>query len=467
MFRPHTSPNGRLLTTGFYGYSPDHAVPWEKNGLGRVVREVYEDGTFGPIHFIYFMTESGWNIDKLPYPLYESSSDPGFVDACRHLLADKFETQQWAEENGNDCKYVSLKTHNEALGKYENHPYQAFARYHINDKKVVALWKHAIVGISFDNGDNWKIKKENSFVTSGAKAWGQVTSDGRFAILYVNSLSSEHRYPLVCITSSNGIEYDNLASVFGETPPRRYSGLNKDFGPQYMRGISESCHERPDEALWLTYSVNKEDIWVSRIPVPISDKATGYFCGSFINNLYLDPWNIYSSKWASVENRNGIMVISDRDPVDYAVAELNFPECERFKTTIELQCEKYDKALEIELTDRSGNICSRLYIENGHITGRHTSVRSFIGDFNEQIHTITIVQDCCECCYSVSIDGNKEIVLRNMQKINKLSRLIIRTKPRRNAPGMEIRPVSPDLKGSDEPVDLREYRIFSVNTIKL
>ena len=231
----YCAPNGRLLTTGFYGYSPDNAVPWEKNGLGRVVREIYSDGTFGPIYFIYVMRSSGWKEETLPYPDYKESDDSGFVEACNSLLNDKFETQQWAEEHGNDCEYIALKTHNETYGRSDNKPYQAFTRYHIDKNTVVALWKHGITGISFDNGGSWLIKKEPSFVTTGAKAWGEKTADGKFAMFYINSISSEHRYPLVSVTLENGIEFDDIATVFGEVPPRRYEGLNKDFGPQYIR----------------------------------------------------------------------------------------------------------------------------------------------------------------------------------------------------------------------------------------
>ena len=463
----YISPDGRLLTTGFYGYSPNHAAPWEKYGLGRVIREIYPDGSFGPIYFIYIMKSSGWNQDVLPFPHYSESSDDGFVNACNALLDDKFETQQWAEEHGNECEYVSLKTHNEVFGRNDNHPYQAFTRYHINENTVVALWKHSVVGISYDNGVNWLIKRETSFATSGAKMWGQKTSDCKYALLYINSLSSEHRYPLVCVTSDNGIDFDEIATVFGETPPRRYEGLNKDFGPQYIRGISESCDNRPNDALWITYSVNKEDIWVSRIPVPVLHDASNFFCGDFKNNLYFKPWNIYSSKWSKIENRNGIMFITDQDPVDYALAELNFPACEYNRTELVIQCSNYDQALEIELADSNGLVCLRIYIEEGKLFGRYTSVKTYISEFNDNPHRITLEQDCYTCDYKVYVDGSELATLRNIQKVNSVSRLLIRTKPLRNAPGMEKRPIDHDLPDTDSPVDLREYSILFVSTAKI
>ena len=462
----YIAPNGKLLTTGFYGYSPNHAVPWEKNGLGRVVREVYEDGSFGPIYFIYIMKESGWSKESLPFPYYTNSDDKNFISACDSLLTDKFETQQWAEEHGNDCEYVSLKTQNEIFGK-ANKPYQAFTYYHIDDKTVVALWKQAVVGVSEDNGETWAIKREPSFATSGAKAWGQKTADGEFAIAYINSLSSEHRYPLVCVTSENGIDFDKMLSVFGETPPRRYDGLFKDFGPQYVRGISETCKNRPTDAIWLTYSVNKEDIWVSRISLPIKAYPEDYFRGNFDNNEYLSSWNTYSCKWATVENENEMMILKDKDPLDYALAELNFAPCEKFRVEIELKCEKYTEDLEIELTDISGHACARLFISNGKLSARYTSVRNILSDFDNNWHRITVEQNCYSCDYIVYLDDKQVGILRNMQKINEVSRLIIRTKSKRKAPGVDIRPTMPDIPNSDLPTEERIYTIRYVSTEKL
>jgi len=462
----YIAPNGKLLTTGFYGYSPNHAVPWEKNGLGRVVREIYTDGSFGPIYFIHIMRSSGWQEETLPFPYFMQSSDKGFVEACKSLLSDKFETQQWAEEHGNDCEHVSLKTQNEIFGT-ANKPYQAFTYYHIDNNTVAALWKHAVVGISKDNGDTWAIKRETSFATSGAKAWGQKIDDHNYAIAYINSLSSEHRYPLVCVTSENGIDFDGMLSIFGETPPRRYDGLFKDFGPQYVRGISETCKNRPNDAMWLTYSVNKEDIWVSRIPLPIKQTSNDYFRGNFENNKYLIPFNTYSSKWAKVENQNESMILSDKDPLDYALAELNFAPCEKIRVEIDLQCEVYPKDLEIELTDISGRVCARLFISNGKLSARYTSVRNELCDFDNDLHKITVEQDCFSCDYTVYLDNRKVGILRNMQKINEVARLIFRTKPARKAPGIDVRPTMSDIPDSDIPTEERIYTIRYISTEKL
>src|SRR5262245_48666256 len=54
----YVAPNGRLLVLGFYGHAPN---PFGKGGIGRVVREAYKNGTYGPIHFIRYQRHAGFN----------------------------------------------------------------------------------------------------------------------------------------------------------------------------------------------------------------------------------------------------------------------------------------------------------------------------------------------------------------------------------------------------------------------
>jgi len=56
----YIAPNGRLLTLAFYSFCPHpRKGPNNGQGLGRVVREVYKDGTFGPIYFIRYNRHPG------------------------------------------------------------------------------------------------------------------------------------------------------------------------------------------------------------------------------------------------------------------------------------------------------------------------------------------------------------------------------------------------------------------------
>jgi len=112
----------------------------------------------------------------------------------------------------------------------------------------------------------------------------------------------------------------------------RYGGNYKSYGPQYVRGIVEGNGIPADKNAWVAYSVNKEDMWISRIKVPIYDKESQQ-----VNDVFsemqagkeLDRWNIYSPVWAPVriEKQDGErwLTLRDKDPFDYAKAIRLFP----------------------------------------------------------------------------------------------------------------------------------------------
>ena len=74
--------DGRLLALGFYGLSPEvFAMPCVGNGIGRAVREIYADGSFGPTYMALFSTRCGYNRETCRFPYYQDSPDAGFVAA--------------------------------------------------------------------------------------------------------------------------------------------------------------------------------------------------------------------------------------------------------------------------------------------------------------------------------------------------------------------------------------------------
>ena len=104
------APNGRLLTLAFYSYCfhPRYG-PNRGQGLGRVVREIRADNTFGPIYFIRYNRHAGWNETNTNYPFYRTSDDARFVEACDALLADKLMTLQWWEEDRATDGFYTIK----------------------------------------------------------------------------------------------------------------------------------------------------------------------------------------------------------------------------------------------------------------------------------------------------------------------------------------------------------------------
>ncbi|MCL2508645.1 MAG: hypothetical protein FWF05_05670 [Oscillospiraceae bacterium] len=373
----HTK-DDRLLVSGFYGHAPHHDIcPWQSYGVGRVVREVFADGSMGEIYFIRYLDYSGWTEERLPFPYYKSAGDAGFIAACDELLADRLVTQQWREEHGwNDMQIgVDMPHVGRRKGIAANSPFESassFCWYHIDENTVMGLWKQGKVGRSDDGGKSFFIAYEPSFATSGAKSWGQKTEDGRYAIAYANSLSSEHRYPLVAVTSDDGVTFDDMVCLCGEVPPRRYDGVYKDFGPQYIRGICEGHAEYPAGAFWLCHSMNKEDIFVTRVPVPVRKEVAEHIHDTFDNcNSYVTNWNVYSTKWASVSpyvmyGKQPCMRIADRDPCDYARAMRIFPKSKKVTVSLDIMSAgQYEQDLEIDVTDGRGIPACRAFFGNG------------------------------------------------------------------------------------------------------
>ncbi|RZL60158.1 MAG: six-hairpin glycosidase, partial [Pedobacter sp.] len=318
----YVSTKNVFLVLGFYAISFDAKDdPNDGNGIGRAVREIQPDGKYGPIYFIHY--NPGYSEKNTLYPLYTKSKNKAFVEACNELLANKLMTQQWNEEANRKDPLITLQKQ-----------YKAFSYYHLNDGRVVGLWKNALTAISKDNGKSWpeSAQRAPGFVNSNAKIWGQKTADGNFATVYN---PSEYRWPLAISTSKNGLDYTNLLLVNGEVAPMRYGGNYKSYGPQYVRGIIEGNGKPADGKMWVTYSMNKEDIWVSSIPLPVSEVAKQQVDDDFSKlptGKELELWNIYSPLWAPVKVENKTLVLKDKDPFDYAKAERVFPASSKVTT---------------------------------------------------------------------------------------------------------------------------------------
>lgn len=317
----YVAPDDRLLALGFYGICPTGAdQPNDGNGIGRVVREVKPDGTLGPIYFIRLNTHVGWKPEDVKFPLYDTSDDPGFVAACRALLEDRLATLQWYEEDRDPAFFPPGLEACKALSSY-----------HLDDGRVIGLWKESKVSISEDEGHTWApIVRSESLIMAGGKVWGQRTSDGRYALLFTPVQSA--RYPLAIMTSDDGLVYDDLLLVNGDVSRQRYPGLHKGPGQHYFRGISEGNGVAPDGAIWVTYSVSKEDIWISRISVPVTGAETDHIEEDFSGcepGRFVPGWNVTSLQLAPVEivetEQGNCLRIRDEDPYDYARADRLIP----------------------------------------------------------------------------------------------------------------------------------------------
>lgn len=450
----YVAPDGRLLVIAFYGHTDD---PFGKGGIGRVVREAYKDGSYGPIYFIRYESEANWNESNTSYPFYKKSTDAGFVTACDALLKDKLMTFQWYDEDhGVDGFYNGNKSG------------QALSYYHRKDGKVVALWKKSLVALSDDEGKTFSEPvKVPTFLMSGGKQWGQKTDDGRYAISYNPIEQTQYRFPLVVVTGEDGVLFDNMLLIQGEVPVRRFTGRWKDFGPCYMRGIEEGNGNPPGNDMWMTYTVNKEDVWVSRTPVPIQYAVKGTVSDNF-DALALEGavpnWNFYAPKWAPIEvvktpNRTGkSLQLSDTDLYDYARAIRVFQEGTKVQTSLDIFADATNTGrLEIDLTDQYGNRPVRVrFDENGQIIATDGSTEKVVSPYQKgQWYKIEILTEAnTHGNYTLLINGKKVLEKAQLaEAVKSIERLSLRTGAFRNFPTRQTpnETNDPPLKGADEP----------------
>lgn len=461
--------NGRLLVLGFYGHAPD---PFHKGGIGRVVREVYRDGTFGPIYFLRYNSLSGWNEKNTTFPYYQNSTDAGFIEACEGLLTNRLMREQFWDEERLDDDFFSVRRG----GRHE-----AFNWYHRKDGKVVGLWKHSLAALSSDEGQTWSDPvKVPTLQMTGAKFSGRRTSDGRYALLYNPNGDDDHRWPLAIVTGDDGIIFDNMLCVQGEVPPRRFNGKYKDFGPQYNRLVEEGNGSTPGTDLWVTYSMNKEDIWVSRIPVPVRQTNSGPVFDDFdlmkAGGVVKD-WNIYSPRWAPVsvvdfpDATNKSLQLQDQDPYDYARATRVFAETKLVTVQFRVQANQNDLGrLEIELTDRFGYRPVRLILaEDGQIKivdGAQT--RTLAAYERGQWYEIRLNVEVENSRFHVSVDGKTvSSFVAFAEYVKSVEGISFRTGPARVEPTLKTQTdTTPDRTNPDPDLPER-LATFHIDDLKV
>ena len=411
------SSNDRLLILGNYGICPTvHQVPFDDFSIGRVVREILPNGTFGPIFFIRYNVGTIWNEENTHYPFYRESDDPGLIEACDELLASPLHTQQWAEEQGDDDELITVKSSDG--GAFHN---KAFCWYELPDETIVGLWKWMKCAFSHDKGRTWSPVAETQGIRhAGAKIWGQRTSDGRYALVYNPHTYNLFRWPLAIVTSDDGLTYDRMLSVIGDLTLRRYDGgPYKSHGFHYVRGMVVGVDDTPAGALFVAYSVNKEDIWISRIPVPVAEKTQQSVKDDFFTmdtQPWVPGWNVYSPKWAPVEivaapqSNGNCLRLSDFDPVDYARAERVFPCGTQVSCRFDICTGQNDHGcLYVELLDRYGNPAFNLiFDEDGQIKITHGRRRIAIAEYqSDRWYQVVLDADAGRSVFDVALDGER------------------------------------------------------------
>ncbi|MEX0332609.1 MAG: exo-alpha-sialidase [Puniceicoccaceae bacterium] len=454
----YVAPNGRLLATAFHGLYPR---PNDGSGIGRVVREIYPDGSLGPVFFIRYNQHEDLDADLTEaYPFYEESPDEGFVTACEALLGDRLATAQWWEEDRSEDGFYRVK------GK-------AFSFYRNPEGKVVGIAKDAQASISIDEGETFtRTGFAENLPVNSSKYWAQQTDDGHYVLVF--NPTSRLRHPLAVALSEDGRHFGNLLTVHGELPVQRFPGLYKNMGPQYVRGIFPGNGNPPGDDLWLTYSVNKEDIWVSRVPVPVNGtvqyNAFKEDFESFAEGGMPVGWNVYRPLWAPVEvhdtqgQQEMALRLSDADPYDYAAVTKVFPRNRSALIRFKVKPSRIDGRLEIDVVGPNGGRPVQIALtEEGKIEARHEGIWKPGGTYEANRWTeieIDVNPDSNTERFQLRVDG-KEVLYRIAyftDFIPEVERLVFRTgKYRHRGDGGH------ELPGSDRKATLQTYLIDDVS----
>jgi hypothetical protein len=414
--------------------------------------------------------------------LYKESDDQGFVEACEALLADKLMTLQWWEEDRADDGFYTIRP------KKGGYPPKALSFCHRPDGVVLGIWKRGWSALTADEGKSWtELVQLPTLRPASSKAWIQRTEDGRYALVYNHSATKRNRFPLAVMTSDDCHEFDSLLCIDGEVPPQRYQGFHKDLGIQYIRGIAEGNGNPPGDYMWNTFSVNKEDIWVSRTKVPISGTVDGHINQDFqklSSECDLELWNLYIPKWgvASIiddpqRSGNKCLELRDEEPHDYTRAQRVFPQSKKVRVDFKVLISQLGHAsLFVEAQDQRGRRPIKLrfesnwlWMDRGRTEKRPVAIRT--GRWID----ISLELDCEAQKYDLLV--NSKLVSSGIkfgQEVQTLESLVFRTGPWRNgvppliverepAPGNH----SEDLLGSDVKSSLSVFLIDDVRTQSL
>jgi hypothetical protein len=462
------APNGRMLVIGGLRTGTEKLEEAKKGGL--VVREVLADHNLGPVYTLQEAPdEESRGKTMKPMPAYTTAADKGFVEACGQLLANRtfLEQQDFGVLLGKDKRMNVYEGADRDFGR-------AFSIFERKDGALVAIGKRGFTTLSKDGGKTWEApSKAQDLVTGNAKVWAQRTSDGRYAILY--NPHTAFRLPLVIQTSDDGITFGPMRLINGESQWQRYVGVNRTPGVQYMRGVSIFANDgsRKDTDLFVAYSANKEDIWVSRVAVPVKLDETAAVDDTFApgpDPLHVPNWNTYSPLWAPVRvesspsNKGSALALHDADPYDSAQAQRVFKEAKTVTLTTDITpLVAKGGQLDVELRGPRGDARPvRLTV------GEDSVLRATDGTGTKEIATLQkgsrttlmIAADAAQGTFAVTAAGKRVDGLKFVDPAASLSRVIFRTGPMKPLP---IR--AQETVRDDKP--LTEASTFFIHSLKV
>jgi len=250
----------------------------------------------------------------------------------------------------------------------------------------------------------------------------------------------------------------------------------KDFGPCYVRGITPGQGNPPGDDFWVSYSMNKEDIWVSRVPVPVQYKVSGPIKNDFDDRPLggrIEGWNVYSPQWAPVTIAEGnggkVLQLADKDNTDYARAVRVFEEGTKATVSFKAMAAQYNTQFDIDVQDQYGNRPVQLRFDTDgvlkYVDGSREEV--ILAYAAGRYYQFTLTIDATPYgSYSLAVDG--KTITANAQlaeAVKSVERISFRTGEFRNLPTRQTineTPHSP-LPGADDPADEASFAVDDIS----
>ena len=251
----------------------------------------------------------------------------------------------------------------------------------------------------------------------------------------------------------------------------RHGGAYKSYGPQYVRGMQELDGKPADGNMWVSYSMNKEDMWVSKIPIPVRDKETKHLSENFLNANTANNWNMFSPVLCRVQVEKNSLALHDSDPFDYAKAERLFPNSKKIAVEFSITPQQNDHGiLEIELSDAKGNPCLRIMLDSsGTILTKQGYRNKGLGKYTtgEKL-AFKIELNTTTRFYTVAINNERPGNNLCFAPVQSVERIVFRTGVTRRFPDADT-PTDQDydLPGADRKIKEAVYLIHHLKTSPL
>jgi hypothetical protein len=221
-------------------------------GWGRLARLMGPGGGLGPAFWL--VSDPPEPVDGAPQ--FPASDDPRFADAARKLnalLADPLHMCAW-----------DFRFHTNWTTAADGHGLCEPTAYRRPDGALVKLGRdlegsrRLYAALSRDGGQTFSVAVRTRIPDSPSKSVTGTLPCGRIALIGNQAIG---RDPLVISLSRDGKTFDQAAAIRHGAPKVRHPGRAKGPGFQYPSAVVVG------DALWVIYSIGKEDVAVSRVPL--------------------------------------------------------------------------------------------------------------------------------------------------------------------------------------------------------